>query len=220
MLATIFKSLLILVSVSLINQVIAWPSPVNMTEDLGDNSTDFNKYVVDADTAYDRCDTSIADYGLVTVPSICHRWNLVYELEGTPTDWASTLSVETHRLPTIKELVRLYNYTEKSLDPLIKRMIDVDDNPSADDWLISSSYRDIDGYYGKRDDDDTGRLQIFALNAVTGEVKTFEPGEKSDDPNRLLLCVSLGENGDCTFDSTDRDIYALKVNRTRLNELP
>jgi hypothetical protein len=182
---------------------LAWPKALDFNAD------------EEGVTEYDRCDTPLSEYSQAA-PSICHRWGLVFEYGGAPIDWKPRVDDDSYRLPTIKELVRLYNYADPDnaqLDPLIYEWLgdEVDENT----WLISSSYRDLDGDYDV-DDDGTGRLQIFALNALTGEVRAFEPGEKSSGDSVLKLCVSLESNGSCTLDATATTIHALKVNRILL----
>jgi len=201
----ISKRLLVFCLLCMPAVALAWPKALDFNAD------------EEGVTEYDRCDTPSSEYA----PSICHRWGLVFEYGEALEKWKPRVDddSDSYRLPTIKELVRLYNYADPDnaqLDPLIKKMLGsgVDENT----WLISSSYRDLDGDYDV-DDDGTGRLQIFALNALTGEVRAFEPGKKSSGDSSLQLCVSLESNGSCTLDATTTTIHALKVNRTLLKDL-
>lgn len=203
----ISKRLLVFCLLCMPAVALAWPKALDFNAD------------EEGVTEYDRCDTPSSEY--LEPPSICHRWGLVFEYGEALTKWKPRVDddSDSYRLPTIKELVRLYNYADPDnaqLDPLIKKMLGsgVDENT----WLISSSYRDLDGDYDV-DDDGTGRLQIFALNALTGEVRAFEPGKKSSGDSSLQLCVSLESNGSCTLDATTTTIHALKVNRTLLKDL-
>lgn len=206
-------SLLLLCLSSYQSEVYAWVEPVDMNADIKVSGDVYN-----TSATYHRCDTDPSNYDGITnvLPSICHRWGLVFEYSSNTTDWTPKVDGNAYRLPTIKELVRLFNYTDGTgLDSLIKNMLEtVDENT----WLISSSYRDIDGTYDAGSNGQ-GRLQIFALNALTGEVKTFEPGQKSSGNARLELCVSLASDGDCTLDSTSTIIHALKVKQTLLKDL-
>jgi hypothetical protein len=194
----------------------AWIDPVDFNADQGIGEP-FHKFTLkNGTTIYDRCDTPITEYGFKAAPSICHRWGLVFEYGNKPTIWEPKFSGDIlRRLPTIKELVRLFNYTDGTgLDEIIESWLTTVD---ANTWLISSSYRDIDGNYDAGGAG-TGRLQIFALNAFTGEVKTFYPNFEIDI-YPLRLCESLESNGDCVLDFTATNIYALKVNQTLLKDL-
>ena len=198
------------------SSVLAWPKAVDFSADEEGGGAPLHKH---AGTQYDRCDTPLGEFGDDGYPSICHRWGLVFEYQGLETDWKPRVSGNSYRLPTIKELVRLYNYADPAnaqLDPLIKHIIvgGVDENT----WLISSSYRDLDGSYDVGTNGE-GRLQVFALNALTGEVRAFEPGQRSSGGNGLKLCESLDINGDCVLDAATTVIHALKVNRTLLKDL-
>jgi hypothetical protein len=210
----ISKILLVLCLIGMPSIVLAWPKAVDFSADEEGGGAPLHKH---AATQYDRCDTPSGEYG-ETPPSICHRWGLVFEYGAAPTVWKPKVSGDSYRLPTIKELVRLYNYADPAnakLDPIISKWLGNDINVNT--WLISSSYRDLDGSYDAGTNGE-GRLQVFALNALTGEVRAFEPGQKSG-VNGLKLCVSLQSNGDCVLDLGDTKIHALKVNRTLLKDL-
>lgn len=213
----ISKRLLVFCLLCMPAVALAWPKALDFNADEEGSGAPFHKHAL---TEYDRCDTPSSEYSQVA-PSICHRWGLVFEYGEALTKWKPRVDddSDSYRLPTIKELVRLYNYADPDsaqLDSLIYEWLgdEVDENT----WLISSSYRDLDGDYDV-DDDGTGRLQIFALNALTGEVRAFEPGKKSSGDSSLQLCVSLESNGSCTLDATTTTIHALKVNRTLLKDL-
>lgn len=204
----------------------AWLAPVDFTAD--NEGTDIVKRTVEAVNSsdeYDRCDTATNIYTdpLGDVPNFCHRWNLVWEkLEGDQLDWAPEAGGAGYRLPTIKELVRMFDYTGGTglaANPIIDYWLDGLETPDKKEWLITSSYRDIDGDYDQHDGE-SGRLQIFAINIATGEVKTFEPGKKSLILNDLQLCESLNNDGsgDCNLDSS-HTVYAIKVKTDRLSEL-
>jgi hypothetical protein len=172
----------------------------------------------------------------------CHRWNLVWEPVKDANELEEQINWDTNlldngsenewRLPTIKELSKLINFGVKDTNTLIESAVIKDwftgdqfwDDNSAgliDEseivWLISSSFRDIDGV---GDNSDSGYAQVFAINILTGEIKTFEPGAKlSGFGKRLRLCEYLNIDGDCHYASEppNNTIFALKV-RTELVE--
>jgi len=187
----------------------AWVAAVDMHADLG-GSDNKHQYPAGGET-YDRCDTPLSAYSLGPEPDSCHRWGLVFEkVVEVQTEWKPKISGDTHRLPTIKELVRLFDYTNgDGLDYIVKSWVTPDDKT----WIISSSYRDIDGYYDNGADFEY--LQVFALNASTGEVKAFQR-------NDLKLCVELDgvtDIGRCIITENDHTVYAIKVKRTRLKDI-
>jgi hypothetical protein len=206
--------------------LLAWVEPVDMNADNGDELTTDTRSI----NGVDRCDTLISTYQ--EPPSKqCHRWGLVWELQTLleAKDWEPGKVVEGYRLPTIKELIKLFDYTggtgfgsyESELLTLMSNHLK---GAKADNvWLVSSSYRDIDGKYDVYNNNllnpnnaSTGRLQVFAINTVTGEVKTFEPGSKGSD-NKLQLCTSLLSDGDCVLDST-HSLYQLLVSQKLLKD--
>jgi len=214
----------------------AWLDPVDFSADNGDELSTPTRSI----KSFDRCDTDLDEYSFSTVPPECHRWGLVWKAGSTTaveTYWKPGAVADDYRLPTIKELVRLYDYTGGTgfdSNPLIKSYIDgMNDSLTGVEWLISSSYRDIDTKY---DVNNNNRLQIFAINISTGEIKTFEPGKKGDhvDPGTLLdredddgleLCYSdtgnksgLDSSGSCTL-MAGHKVYQIIVNQTELSNL-
>jgi len=215
------KMLFLLLIIAWLPIANAWLAPVNFSED--NDGVGVDKHTVTATNSgvnYDRCDTPLINYTFPEVnPTKCHRWNLVWEsIVDEQVEWEPEVGGAGYRLPTIKELVRLFDYTGGAgltANPIISNWLTV--TADKKEWLISSSYRDIDGDYDQHNAQ-TGRLQIFAINIATGEVKTFEPGKKSPSLNELQLCESLYSNGDCDLDST-HSIYAIRVMTGRLSEL-
>ena len=190
--------------------VSAWVEPVDFNLDLGASGAS-NSYIID-ETTHMRCDSGQGG-------NKCHRWGLILEKNSrlkesheTNKNWTTKVDEDTHRLPTIKELVRLYDYTGGGLDSTIKKWFDEAGDDKKKTWIISSSYRDIDGNY-----DGTGTiqyLQIFALNVGTGEVKTFLR-------DGLALCESLtdtGSAGSCDATETTQIIHTIKVQRDHIKE--
>ena len=128
----------------------------------------------------DRCDTATSAYSS-GFPDLCHRWGLVWNLNELvdPSDWLPGSVSDGYRLPTIKELVKLFDYTGGSgfaINELINSHLGAKGALDSSKWLLSSSYRDIDGNYDVTSG--SGRLQVFAINTLTGEVRAFEPGKK------------------------------------------
>lgn len=204
--------------------LLAWVKPVDMNADNGDELVSDTRTV----NGVDRCDTYVSVY-LEKSPNICHRWGLVWDLQTLleATDWEPGKAGEGYRLPTIKELIKLFDYTggtgfgSYELESLTLMSNHLKDKKADNVWLVSSSYRDIDEQYDvynadAKNNKATGRLQIFAINTLTGEVKTFEPGAKGGD-NKLQLCTSLLSDGDCVLDST-HSLYQLLVSQTLLKD--
>jgi hypothetical protein len=165
----------------------AWVTPVNMDADHEGSGGDFHrlsKTVGEETINVDRCDTSAGDY-FSGVPTKCHRRNLVWQL-GSKNEsdvaillaqWNPELGGDTWRLPTIKELSRLVDYSGITADGgaltgqrLIMNMFptEVAGFTPSNAWLISSTYRDIDG------DATNGQAQIFGINMGTGEIAAFD----------------------------------------------
>jgi hypothetical protein len=235
----------------------AWVDPVDLNADntsINDNNA-LTLTINENDTSFDRCDTENASYtdNALPIPTTCHRWDLVWDAVTTgavgsevltpQTDWVPNILDDEWRLPTIKELTRLINFGVKDSStliesPTIKNWFTSDTNwPSDVDindgvktvWLISSTYRDID----KNEGDDVagaiGQAQIFAINIINGEIKTFEPGVKTamdvtgadfDGGAGLGLCTSLKSDGDCTAYGSiaENIILALKVRTQSVSE--
>jgi hypothetical protein len=169
----------------------------------------------------------------------CHRWGLVWrgilgasnpainnhifrELSDANT-WAGVLNLaelnddETSgatRLPTIKELVRIFDYTIIPVDVAAGVGLAV---PAGDDhfrsylqaaedntavlsgYLISSTYRNIASDGGNVGDNIP---KILGIELQTGKVVVFDQD--------LNLCVGLNNTGAC--DTTeDVNVYAFKV---------
>ncbi|MFT7109499.1 MAG: hypothetical protein ACI843_001161 [Psychrobacter glaciei] len=200
----------------------AWLDPVDFSADNGDELSTPRHAV----KGYDRCDTGLGEYGTGDPPSECHRWGLVWKAGSVQTKWKPGAVATGYRLPTIKELVRLYDYTSGTgfaSNPVIKSYIDtMEPALTGVEWLISSSYRDIDTRYDVGTNY-SGRLQIFAINISTGEVKTFETGYRSGSGpsnDKLRLCAGLnsGSTAYCTVDD-NQVVYQIIVKQTVLSEL-
>jgi hypothetical protein len=164
----------------------AWVTPVNMDADHEGSGGDFHRLskTEGGETVnLDRCDTPDNIYE--SVPTQCHRRNLVWQL-GSKNEsdvamplaqWNPELGGDAWRLPTIKELSRLVDYSGITSDgkgaltgqPLIVNMFSGAFNFQVENaWLISSTYRDIDG------DATNGQAQIFGINMGNGEIAAFD----------------------------------------------
>lgn len=211
-----------------------WPAAVDLNADNGDdNPAADNRHIYTIDsTSYDRCDTQVAEYvtsgvGVANPPVECHRWGLVWNTEATAikqslwtpsivTDDEFTVSDATnYRLPTIKELARMFDYGGDGFEanPVIYDKLSANDNVS--NWLISSTYRDVDGRYDFYDHATDGsalatgevaNFQVLAINIKTGEIKAFEPLD-------LTMCTSFSDAiGTCnTNTAMTRTFYQLLV---------
>lgn len=208
----------------------AWPTPVDMDADnIGSNNTN-NTYTTSDGTTYDRCDAS--DYSGTSggAPPDCHRWGLVFQYHSNPSSWEPKIPSDDdgneYRLPTIKELVRLFDYTGDfsgadagtGLDDVIESWLP---SVSTTTWLISSSYRDIDRNYDGSDDSEFA--QVFALNVSTGEVKALKP-DNLEICNSLKSGTGSGSNssndrGRCASSTSGQTVYAIKVNQTLLKDM-
>ena len=211
--------------------LLAWPAAIDLNADNGDsNSVDdvYHLFPIGGEP-YDRCDTSMDQYGTAFGekgrPDACHRWGLVWNtsllsgIENKQVEWTPSITKDanvtfdtTHyRLPTIKELARLYDYTGSGFaaHPVIYDKL----TDHIANWLISSSYRDVDGRYDSADQtrltsgatyDD--HLQVLAINIKTGEIRAF-------DPYNLNLCKGFIDTvGACDLDSTStRNFHQLLV---------
>ncbi len=219
----------------------AWVDPVDLSVDINGTGA-----VEIEGIAMNSCAAVVA-----LVPSRCHRWNLVWEpvinVNGLEEviDWNPNIPADVNgkewRLPTIKELTRLVDFGVKDTTTLlksttIKSWFTSDDfwstanqlsfgDGSKTVWLISSTYRDIDENAGDSDEGAKGKAQIFAINIINGEVKTFEPGYKSlgqdqDPVNELSLCSTLNRDGGCNYGNVpENTIFALKVRTKSVEDL-
>ncbi len=202
--------------------VQAWIDPVDFDADLGDSSTLYNRFEISNGAKYHRCDTASTNYA-GNEPSICHRWGLVFEYKNKPTSWIPKVDTNDYRLPTIKELVRLFDYTNgNGLDYVVKSWLGT---VSSTTWLVSSSYRDIDRNYDGGDDSEYA--QVFALNALTGEVKALLPGNfkvceslmEGAESKGLATKENREKRGRCTSSGAVQTVHAIKVEQTLLKDL-
>lgn len=226
-----------------------WPTP-DYSTDLGKDNTNNNTDIggvnydrCDTDTSAYNNGSSILD----SLPLECHRWERVWGVIGefipsngtsthdailfkdpaaTPTydhqqyDWAPEVAGADWRLPTIKELMRLYDYNNKSFsDPIIAKWLE--NLPVAADLvLISSSYYDADGDSQRDIEGDeqpslANESQVYSLKVSDGTLLLLEPGYKDASTSKLQICGGLETNADATTCGTKRDVsvFALKVKK-------
>ncbi len=163
----------------------AWVTPVNVDADHTGN--DEKNTVTSALGDFDRCDTSANGYDELDdpAPTQCHRRNLVWQLGSknnsgiaeTLAQWNPDLGGDANwRLPTIKELSRLVDYSDISAaggaltgqSLILNMFVGAVGFSVESSWLISSTYRDIDG------NPNNGNAQIFGINMGTGETAAFD----------------------------------------------
>ena len=241
--------LLILVSFNL----WGWVLGVEPSDSIGDVVIDGADDVVSCSSTADirTDDTSYRKGGYCIL--VCHRWDLQWqgvwnnsgdcELDELSVgSWAEVLNaidqdgIGTTRLPTIKELVRIFDYSNSaSGDPALpvghgkvdgffnfstkgnhfRAWLQVENQSTAfvDGYLISSTYRNI-----AADGGDVGDAspKILGIEIETGKVVAFD--------QNLNLCTELTSSGACAVDDNsdgdnidkyDVDVYAFKV-----SELP
>ena len=171
-----YKLVAVLIICLMPNIVLAWVTPVNLATENGDD-TGRHEHIISG-TEYDRCDTDVnVEYFTDPVPPSCHRSNLVWSL-GSSDDlvqWNPKIGATGWRLPTIKELGRLMNYASASTlsaEQVILSWFEILE--LKDSWLISSTYRDIDGQGDPNVDGGKGNAQIFGINMGNGEIAAFD----------------------------------------------
>jgi hypothetical protein len=169
----------------------AWVTPVDMDADHEGDSGGTHSVAITGIPSVpnvERCDTATLESTLSTP---CHRRNLIWQLGSGEKQayWNPELGGDSNwRLPTIKELARLVNYSSgknKALDeqPLILKMFSRLEITLEDSWLISSTHRDIDG------DPNNGEAQIFGLNMGSGEISAFDTVQEIEIVNATNLTV-------------------------------
>lgn len=241
-------------TVCLLPLLCAWVDPVDLTADneVSVTITEDNISGTPEDTIVKSCTDSTAlnsmqchRWNLIWAP-IAAGDPLALAQQS---DWEPSLPTDANgkdwRLPTIKELARLIDFNipdpyvkANTLleSPIIKNWFTQDNFLEANEtaindgsktvWLISSTYRDIDGVT----DTDSGdvlanQAQVFAINIINGIIKTFEPGVENDngiDPisYELKLCESLKNTGECNFSpSVENIVLALKVRTETVTKL-
>ena len=217
----IAKCTLILLAVLNTAGWVSGENPVDSTEPDGGIISCITYVSRPFDEYYSKS-TSIADE--------CHRWGLVWEgILGTTSyqinrhifrelsseTWASVLELAdpnndgATRLPTIKELVRIFDYTVipvevaagkglavPALDYHFRSYLQADiwDPEVLTGYLISSTYRNINA--GER------TPKVLGIEIQTGKVVAFNQD--------LTWCEELSTGGGCET-STDVNVYAFRV---------
>jgi hypothetical protein len=189
----------------------AWPAAVNFSTDLG--SGDGHAVSKTGETNILRCDSVDTFWESAAegkeAPDSCHRHGLIWAAESDDPEIIVAGDKQTiynpsapgndWRLPTIKELVRLFTYgtyvdadngdavkNYGITDPVISAWL----SGVTDGYLISSSYRNLDGEVNT---DDTYN-DIYAIHISSGRVVAVYPGPSGD----IRLCLGLkGSDGNC-----------------------
>jgi hypothetical protein len=222
----------------------AWPAAVNFTSDLGNG--DGHAVTKTGGPNILRCDSASTyweqggnEAGIT--PESCHRHGLIWAaVSETSAIIVTSDNQEAYnpsvagggwRLPTIKELVRLFTYgtyvdagdgdavkNYGITDPVISAWL----SGVTEGYLISSSYRNLDGAVNTSNT----KNDIYAVHISSGRVVAVYPGPSGN----IRLCLGLkGSVGDCqdftggkndaAIDYATKDFYALKVRMQTVSEL-
>ncbi len=196
--------------------------------------------------------TTLLGYTKGDAPTECHRWGLKWSFEGVTSTkvltslitgdspatgddnnpvsqaWhiilkkADPIDDGARRLPTIKELVRIFEYNNDNkstagvpaTDHTFRAWLQADDGSKSvlDGYLITSTYRHINSTSGNNGEVDGSRKKIryLGIEIGTGKVVAFNA--------KLFLCESLidSDNGtnvdaDCIKPSPAVSVYAFYV---------
>jgi len=240
-----YYSLIFIICLLPLHSVYAnqWPASVDFNADAGSGSG----HAISNQNGEEivRCDAERGDWPLDgterVAPPLCHRYGLVWAAHSkdpllfdpskdTLSDYNPSVVGNDWRLPTIKELVRIFSYGTytdengdiKNLgmqDPVFSAWLD----DVGDGYLISSTYRNISG---KVDDNEYEFNQIFVIKISNGQVLAAEPGNKISGSG-LQLCLGMIGNmtGACDYPSDEVtefskvNFYALKVRTKTTTEL-
>lgn len=187
------------------------------------------------------CTTTVAPistggYDKDTAPSECHRWGLKWSIHGADKkpsnvndlgepddtredDWILTLLLSDPdsdgepRLPTIKELVRIFEYNKDERSPagvpttdqVFRAWLQEDANINPlTGYLVSSTYRHINnGEIDSVSGDNGKRVRLLAVEIGTGKVVALDGTHR--------VCESLSTTATCTYPATDANVYAFFV---------
>lgn len=136
-----------------------------------------------------------------------YNWQIMLQ-KADPDDSGNT------RLPTIKELVRIFEYDSDPLvrstagvpigDHVFRAWLQADENSDATltGYLISSTYRHINSTSGNNGEKDGSkdRIRYLGVEIGTGKVVAFD--------GSLKLCGPLNASAECTL-ASDVAVYAL-----------
>lgn len=178
-------------------------------------------------------------YSKKDAPTECHRWGLKWIAhkgadhkmtaltvgneawidimrEADP-NYTNTSADGPRRLPTIKELVRIFEYDINPLtkstagvpvgDHVFRAWLQASDKGNAPltGYLISSTYRHINSTSGNNGEMNGSRKRIryLGIEIGTGKVVAFN--------GSLKLCQSLDSSASCNKPATDVSVYAFFV---------
>jgi hypothetical protein len=242
------KCMLVLTLLLASAQLMAWPAALDFNADIGNGDVSGNQIIHNINTTdiLLRCDAAKSSWEgeapTTTPPEQCHRWGLIWkpvsyslntlkissdddELEDYHPD--ADIIGDNWRLPTIKELTRLFNYegtvagstvTNNGItgNPVLVEWLS--ETTVADGFLISSSYRNISGDAGVEDK----RNQIFVIKVSNGRILTATPG-RTDTSQSMKLCLGMTTDGSTVKGKCERELaanfYALKVRTQTASEL-
>lgn len=248
----------LLIAKFLVLLLCAWTVP-SMPEDIT-NSAIGDTVSCTYQVSRDPVESSV--FNKAEAPLNCHRWGLkwgFYQPDGTRSlasvrnmsppfenqivsqevEWQLVLwAIDNNengnpRLPTIKELVRIFEYDPDlksrsgvpNTDEVFQAWFQVNSTSSTplDGYLISSTYRHINGtaevrgemrdphHYAERvlngdrfnPNIKYKRIRILGIEIGTGKVVAFN--------RRLELCENLTESAECSPTSSQREVYAFTV---------
>jgi hypothetical protein len=244
------KCMLVLTLLLASAQLMAWPAALDFNADIGNGDVSGNQITHNIDTTdiLLRCDAAKSswegDAFVKTPPQQCHRWGLIWK---PATDTPDSIKISSDddklkdyhpdaaiiganwRLPTIKELTRLFNYegtvagntvTNNGIsgNPVLVEWLIKDNATVANGFLISSSYRNISGDAGVKNK----RNQIFVIKVSNGRILTATPGRTNNNES-MELCLGMTTDDNRKEGKCERELaanfYALKVRTQTASEL-
>lgn len=149
---------------------------------------------------------SLSNVGYEDPDNKVHAWHKILQLADPLQDGAT-------RLPTIKELLRIFDFNDGSdaavpaSDHVLRAWLQAEAENVAilDGYLISSTYRHINSEAGNDGEMTSGgrkRIRYLGIHIDTGQVVAFN--------EKLKLCNDLDTDGSC-LTSEIKSVYAILV---------